>query len=58
MKTWAKVMEVVTGSTAFGVVGVLLALNAPVITVRFPLGATLKGKSNVMAAGAASVLTT
>lgn len=51
-------MEEVTGNTASGVVGVLLALNAPVITVRFPLGTTLKGKSNVMGAGTASVLTT
>lgn len=51
-------MEVVTGSTADGVVGVLLALYDPVITVIFPLGATLKGKTNVMGAGVAAVLTT
>ena len=58
MKSCAKVMEVVTGSTADGVVGVLLALYDPVITVIFPLGATLKGKTNVMGAGVAAVLTT
>lgn len=50
-------MAEVTGSTASGVVGVLLALNVPVITVRFPLGATSKGNTSVMGAGAASVLT-
>ena len=58
MKTWAKTMEEVAGTTAFGVVGVLLAFDAPLIVVRFPLGATWNGNVNVMGAGAASVFTT
>lgn len=51
-------MHEVTGSTAFGVAGVLLALlDGPLITVMFPLGATLKGNTIIVGAGAAPVLT-
>lgn len=47
-------MAVVTGTTASGVVGVLLASTGPVITVAFPLLATSKGKIKVIGADAVS----
>ena len=54
MKVWAKVMTDVVGTTASGVVGVLLASIGPVITVTSPALATSKGNTKVTGAGAVS----
>ena len=47
-------MANVVGTTASGVVGVLLASSAPVIAVTYPTLATSKGKIKVISAGTVS----
>ena len=47
-------MVEVVGTTASGVVGELLAVGGPVITVTSPESSTLKGNTKVICAGALS----
>ena len=54
MKVRPKVMEDVLGTTALGVVGVLLVSLEPVITTTLPMLATSNGKMKVIGAGTVS----